>query len=59
MGGMGGPPNPMFGGMMSQEMGFGGMGFPGMYAGGYNGGYGGRMLPPRRSLEDNLVLEKH
>ena len=59
MGGMGGPPNPMFGGMMSQEMGFGGMGFPGMYAGGYNGGYGVRMLPPRRSLEDNLVLEKH
>ena len=56
---MGGPPNPMFGGFLSQDMmnspGFGGMGFPGMYG----GGYGGRMIPPRRTLEDNLVLEKH
>ena len=60
---MGGPPNPMFGGFLSQEMmnspGFGGMGFPGMYGGGYGGGYGGRIIPPRRTLEDNLVLEKH
>ena len=44
---------------MSPEMmnspGFGGMGFPGMYG----GGYGGRIIPPRRTPEDNLVLEKH
>ena len=59
---MGGPPAG-FGGLMSQEMinspGFGGMGFPVMYGGGYGGGYGGRIIPPRRTLEDNLVLEKH
>ena len=48
-----------FGGLMSPERmnspGFGGMGFPGMYG----GGYGGRIIPPRRTPEDNLVLEKH
>ena len=45
------------GGFMSPDMMMGpgpGMGFPGMY-----GGYGGRMMPPQRTLEDKLVLEKH
>ena len=50
---MGGPPLG-FGGFVSQDMMMGpGMGFPGMY------GYGGVMIPPRRTLEDKLVLEKH
>jgi len=56
---MGGPPHPPlgFGGFMSQDMMMGpgpGMGFPGMF-----GGYGARMIPPRRTLDDRLVLEKH